>query len=172
VGCQPDLCFQRRAKRVLDIKIQADSVDTGSGLKNGKLKGKDFFDVKGYWSSPARCGSAIAGGSKTPLCNTHSPVLRKATILDVPDEAKHIVYGGECLQSWLPPILHPRNLLIGSRARACFNRSETSTVYIRNCLRLVLITGTQHASGISTQLLESAYRNSVSGLRVSVSLEL
>jgi polyisoprenoid-binding protein YceI len=32
---------------VLDIKIQADSVDTGSGMKNNKLKGKDFFDVKG-----------------------------------------------------------------------------------------------------------------------------
>jgi len=31
---------------VLDIKIDADSVDTGSGMKNGKLKGKDFFDVK------------------------------------------------------------------------------------------------------------------------------
>ena len=31
---------------VLDIKIEADSVDTGSGMKNGKLKGKDFFDVK------------------------------------------------------------------------------------------------------------------------------
>ena len=31
---------------VLDIKIQADSVDTGSGIKNGKLKGKDFFDAK------------------------------------------------------------------------------------------------------------------------------
>ena len=31
---------------VLDIKIQADSVDTGSGPKNGKLKGKDFFYVK------------------------------------------------------------------------------------------------------------------------------
>ena len=31
---------------VLDVKIQADSVDTGSGMKNGKLKGKDFFDVK------------------------------------------------------------------------------------------------------------------------------
>jgi polyisoprenoid-binding protein YceI len=31
---------------VLDIKIQADSVNTGSGMKNGKLKGKDFFDVK------------------------------------------------------------------------------------------------------------------------------
>jgi polyisoprenoid-binding protein YceI len=30
----------------LDIEIQADSVDTGSGMKNGKLKGKDFFDVK------------------------------------------------------------------------------------------------------------------------------
>jgi polyisoprenoid-binding protein YceI len=31
---------------VLNIDIQADSVDTGSGMKNGKLKGKDFFDVK------------------------------------------------------------------------------------------------------------------------------
>jgi polyisoprenoid-binding protein YceI len=31
---------------VLDIQIQADSVNTGSGMKNGKLKGKDFFDVK------------------------------------------------------------------------------------------------------------------------------
>src|SRR5271163_79193 len=31
---------------VLDIKIQAASVDTGSGMKNGKLKGKDFFDVQ------------------------------------------------------------------------------------------------------------------------------
>ncbi len=30
---------------VLDIKIQAASVDTGSGLKNGKLKSEDFFDV-------------------------------------------------------------------------------------------------------------------------------
>ena len=30
----------------LDIQIQADSVNTGSGMKNGKLKGKDFFDVK------------------------------------------------------------------------------------------------------------------------------
>jgi polyisoprenoid-binding protein YceI len=31
---------------VLDIKIQAASVDTGSGMKNGKLKGKDFFDIQ------------------------------------------------------------------------------------------------------------------------------
>ena len=31
---------------VLEIKIQAASVDTGSGMKNGKLKGKDFFDVE------------------------------------------------------------------------------------------------------------------------------
>ena len=30
---------------VLDIKIYADSVDTGSGMKNGKLKSKDFFNV-------------------------------------------------------------------------------------------------------------------------------
>jgi polyisoprenoid-binding protein YceI len=31
---------------VLDIKIQAATVDTGSGVKNGKLKSKDFFDVQ------------------------------------------------------------------------------------------------------------------------------
>src|SRR5258706_1018702 len=31
---------------LLIIEIQADSVNTGSGMKNGKLKGKDFFDVK------------------------------------------------------------------------------------------------------------------------------
>jgi polyisoprenoid-binding protein YceI len=31
---------------VLEVTIQADSVDTGSGLKNGKLKGKDFFYVE------------------------------------------------------------------------------------------------------------------------------
>jgi hypothetical protein len=29
----------------LTVRIQADSVDTGSGLKNGKLKSKDFFAV-------------------------------------------------------------------------------------------------------------------------------
>jgi len=30
----------------LEITIQAASVDTGSDMKNGKLKGKDFFDVE------------------------------------------------------------------------------------------------------------------------------
>jgi polyisoprenoid-binding protein YceI len=31
---------------VLDIKIQADSVNTGSGMKDDKLRSKDFFNVK------------------------------------------------------------------------------------------------------------------------------
>jgi polyisoprenoid-binding protein YceI len=31
---------------VLEIEIQADSVNTGSGLKNNKLKSRDFFNVK------------------------------------------------------------------------------------------------------------------------------
>jgi polyisoprenoid-binding protein YceI len=31
---------------VLEITIQAASVDTGSGMKNSKLKSKDFFDVE------------------------------------------------------------------------------------------------------------------------------
>ena len=34
------------ASAVLDIKIDAASVNTGSGMKDGKLKGKDFFAVK------------------------------------------------------------------------------------------------------------------------------
>ena len=31
---------------VLDIKINADSVNTGSGMKDDKLRGKDFFNAK------------------------------------------------------------------------------------------------------------------------------
>jgi polyisoprenoid-binding protein YceI len=30
----------------LELRIEASTVDTGSGLKNGKLKSKDFFDVE------------------------------------------------------------------------------------------------------------------------------
>jgi polyisoprenoid-binding protein YceI len=30
----------------LDLEVQAASVSTGSGMKDGKLKGKDFFNVK------------------------------------------------------------------------------------------------------------------------------
>jgi polyisoprenoid-binding protein YceI len=30
----------------MEINIQADSVSTGSGMKDGKLRSKDFFDVK------------------------------------------------------------------------------------------------------------------------------
>lgn len=37
----PDL-----ATSVLDVKIQAASVNTGSGMKDGKLKSKDFFDAE------------------------------------------------------------------------------------------------------------------------------
>ena len=34
------------ATGVLDIKIQAATVNTGSGMKDDKLRSKDFFDVK------------------------------------------------------------------------------------------------------------------------------
>jgi polyisoprenoid-binding protein YceI len=37
---------RKLATAVFDIKVQADSVNTGSGMKDGKLKDKDFFDVK------------------------------------------------------------------------------------------------------------------------------
>ncbi len=31
---------------VMDLKVQSASVDTGSGMKDGKLKSKDFFDAQ------------------------------------------------------------------------------------------------------------------------------
>jgi polyisoprenoid-binding protein YceI len=31
---------------VLDIEVQADSVNTGSRMKDDKLKGRDFFNAK------------------------------------------------------------------------------------------------------------------------------
>jgi polyisoprenoid-binding protein YceI len=46
VGRLSNLYISRCYDRRFDIKIQAASVDTGSGMKNGKLKGKDFFDVE------------------------------------------------------------------------------------------------------------------------------
>jgi polyisoprenoid-binding protein YceI len=54
---------------VLDIKIQADSVNTGSHMKDGKLKGKDFFDVK-----------------QDPLITFHSDKIVQSgpTTLDIP----------------------------------------------------------------------------------------
>ncbi|HEY2458223.1 MAG TPA: YceI family protein [Candidatus Acidoferrum sp.] len=50
---------------VLDIKIQADSVDTGSGMKNGKLKGKDFFDVKGSPTITFKSTKVVQTGPNT-----------------------------------------------------------------------------------------------------------
>ena len=41
IFASPDL-----STAVLEIKTQAASVDTGRGMKNGKLKGQDFFDVE------------------------------------------------------------------------------------------------------------------------------
>jgi polyisoprenoid-binding protein YceI len=50
---------------VLDIKIQAASVDTGSGTKNGKLKGKDFFDVERNPLITFRSTKAVQVGPET-----------------------------------------------------------------------------------------------------------
>jgi polyisoprenoid-binding protein YceI len=41
VFTSPDL-----STAVLDVKIQSASVNTGSGMKDGKLKSKDFFDAE------------------------------------------------------------------------------------------------------------------------------
>ena len=50
---------------VLDLKIQADSVDTGSGMKNRKLKGKDFFNVKESPTITFRSNKVVQTGPNT-----------------------------------------------------------------------------------------------------------
>jgi polyisoprenoid-binding protein YceI len=50
---------------VLDIKIQAATVDTGSGMKNGKLKGKDFFYVEKNPLITFHSAKAIQTGPET-----------------------------------------------------------------------------------------------------------
>ncbi|MGB8479104.1 MAG: YceI family protein [Acidobacteriaceae bacterium] len=50
---------------VLDIEIEADSVNTGSGMKNGKLKDKDFFDVKEYPEISFKSTKVVQTGDTT-----------------------------------------------------------------------------------------------------------
>jgi polyisoprenoid-binding protein YceI len=50
---------------VLEIEIQADSVNTGSGLKNDKLKSKDFFDVKDSPQITFRSTKVVQTGPNT-----------------------------------------------------------------------------------------------------------
>jgi polyisoprenoid-binding protein YceI len=50
---------------VLHIEIQADSVNTGSGLKNNKLKSKDFFDVKDFPAITFKSTKVVQTGPNT-----------------------------------------------------------------------------------------------------------
>ena len=50
---------------VLEIAIQADSVNTGSGMKNNKLKSEDFFDVKDSPMITFRSTKVVQTGSNT-----------------------------------------------------------------------------------------------------------
>jgi polyisoprenoid-binding protein YceI len=50
---------------VLEIEIQADSVNTGSGLINSKLKSKDFFDVKDSPTITFRSTKVVQTGPNT-----------------------------------------------------------------------------------------------------------
>jgi polyisoprenoid-binding protein YceI len=50
---------------VLDIKIDAATVNTGSGMKDGKLKSEDFFNVKQDPSITFRSTSVVQTGPDT-----------------------------------------------------------------------------------------------------------
>lgn len=66
----------------LEINIQADSVDTGSGMKNGKLKGKDFFDVEHYPSITFKSTKIV------PISHEHFEVDGDLTIRGVSNPEK------------------------------------------------------------------------------------
>ena len=46
MGRHDDISVYSSTSGVLDIKIQADSVNTGSGMKDDKLRSKDFLNAK------------------------------------------------------------------------------------------------------------------------------
>jgi polyisoprenoid-binding protein YceI len=50
---------------VLDVEIEADSVNTGSGLKNSKLRSKDFFDVKDFPTITFKSTKVVQTGPNT-----------------------------------------------------------------------------------------------------------
>jgi len=50
---------------VLEIEIQASSVETGNGMKNTKLKGKDFFDVNNSPTITFKSTKVIQTGPNT-----------------------------------------------------------------------------------------------------------
>jgi polyisoprenoid-binding protein YceI len=50
---------------VLDIEIQAESVNSGSSLKNNKLKSKDFFDVKDFTIISFKSTKVVQTGPNT-----------------------------------------------------------------------------------------------------------
>jgi polyisoprenoid-binding protein YceI len=49
----------------LDIELRADSVNTESGLKNNKLKSKDFFDVKDFPAITFKSTRVVQTGPNT-----------------------------------------------------------------------------------------------------------
>lgn len=50
---------------VLDVEIDADSVNTGGVMKNGKLRSKDFFDVKEFPMITFKSKKVVQTGSNT-----------------------------------------------------------------------------------------------------------
>jgi polyisoprenoid-binding protein YceI len=50
---------------LLDVEIEADSVNTGSGMKNGKLRSKDFFDAKDFPTITFKSTKVVQTGPNT-----------------------------------------------------------------------------------------------------------
>jgi polyisoprenoid-binding protein YceI len=80
---------------VLDIEIQADSVETGSGMKNNKLKGKDFFDAKNSPMITFKSTKVVQTGSNTFEAKGDFTIrgVTKSEKLTVTDNGKGTTFG-------------------------------------------------------------------------------
>ena len=58
---------------VLDIKIQAATVNTGSGMKDDKLRSKDFFDVKQDPFITFHSNKVVQTGPPPLICQARLP---------------------------------------------------------------------------------------------------
>lgn len=65
MGRHSDIYVCGRDKGILNVKIQAASVDTGSSIKNRGLMGKDFFDVERNPSITFRSTKIVQSGPNT-----------------------------------------------------------------------------------------------------------
>jgi YceI-like domain len=73
VGRDVNLSVDGRYRRSSGHQDQADSVNTGSGMKDDKIKGKDFFNVKEDPQITFHSTKIVQTGPNTLMCRDSLP---------------------------------------------------------------------------------------------------